>query len=560
MSGFGQGKFGSGKFGNVPSVSTDITTLALANPGGTPDVGTRTLHVRAKVSNSADAGGILRVALYSGGTLVETYDITLGASFVTDHHVVTGTISNWASLTVTLQGISVPGGAISPQVSFVDFAVPFLAAQSVSGTDSGSGSETQTVISVTSSTDSGSDSEIQTVQSVASSADSGSESESQTVINVTSNADSGSGSETQTVKNVASSTDSGTESELASLALTPAAGESGSEVENTLISAAISAGSDSGASTESGSPQAVLSSADSGSASESLLRGTQTADSGSISEASTASAQIPAVDAFTLAEIISLVAKITVTDSGAITDVGQSFQGVVPVSGSDSYTFTDSQTLSAVFSNADSASDSELGTLLARVSSTDSAGLSEVISLLAQVASSDSGTDSESANAVVLGFVVSGTDSGTVSEITLLLAKPISSDSGSATDLGLTTVRPSTGDFATISESHALRLNVNDLAAGTTDNEIIRAFLADVELAFGTDLETLFREGMISVDAPVWILATQISKPTLNSTGRIGSELLQVGITKALLRSAHENEIPELVSSGISVPRMTKVG
>lgn len=493
---------------------TGTARLALSSVG-TPTAGTVTLHVRAQMGGSDS--GVLRVWLYQGATLIEgPYDISLTTSFATDDHVVSnaGSITDWTSLEVRLQGISSTAhDTLSPQVSYVALESPASATTPISDTDSGSDSEAQSLTAQESSSDTGTSTEIIStlVRQVPDSAtdseitaiklagtDAGSDSESSTVTVPITGTDSG--SDTEAILKIAISgiTDSGTDSEAFTEVAQIPGTDTGSDAENGSLRLL---GADSGTETEAQTEVAQISGADSGSGAEVGSIREITSDAGSDTEANQLTAQIPVTDANgATAENASTGTPVSATDTASDSEATQLVASAstpdsatdseiprIGLNGSDGNLDTESLALHAAIQPTDAATatDNASTNTQSSFTSSDTAGASESAQEAVNLASGPE-TASGADNASVRVFLNPAAEAGSSLEAQVLAvhfilseagisidtAAPqvswIRTDSGSGSEQQFQTITPLDGDSAFGSDGYSISTQLLDSDAVQT--------------------------------------------------------------------------------------------
>ena len=372
-------------------------TVTVTDSGSNTATQVLTLSVAANLSLVSAIPAVAQPGLFSPGTLVTT------ATTPSDSDSGTGTDSQSVLARISNQD----SGAGTDQSAFVGVA---------SLLDSGTGTDaTGSVLARVSNSDSaaGTDSNGPPVLFQA---ESGTGTDGQSVLAQLSNQDSGAGTDGQLAPDVVSSPDSG--------AGTDATGSVLAQISN----------QDSGAGTDAGSVLAQISNQDSGAGTDatgSVLAEISSQDSAAGADAGAAFSPTPSsFDSGLGVDAGSVLAQVSSFDSGAGTDL-QSVQALV--SDSDNATGIDAQRLTLF--QADTATGTDAQTLLYTPLGTDSGAGTDGNKSPAVVALADNGTGIDANGPPVLFQP----DSGAGTDAQVLLYAPLGSDSGTGTDAqGLT--------------------------------------------------------------------------------------------------------------------------
>lgn len=172
------------------------------------------------------------------------------------------------SLSGTITGISITGS--SAPTDSVSRSIALTAATLTDGTDTGSGTESQSLAVTTSDADTSSGAEASTLSVTTSDADTGSGVEDSSISATLSSPDTGSGAEAESVSVAVSSSDTGSSVEAESLAVTLSSADTGSGVDDGSVDAGgtTPSSSDTGSAAEDSSIVVTLSDSDTASAVE----------------------------------------------------------------------------------------------------------------------------------------------------------------------------------------------------------------------------------------------------------------------------------------------------
>lgn len=372
--------------------------------------------------------------------------------------------------------------------------------------------------------------------------DSGSGYDAPSIISLLSLADSGAGADSPTVRPGVTITDNGSATDIVSALLaTLSIADSGSGTINVVITAILSiadsaAGSelisilktitinDTATASEATTILGMIAISDTATSSEalSLLVNLALSDTGASSEAISVLGQISLSDFGAGSEVLTILSEIALSDTALGTDAIYWINLIIE---SDTGYATEGLDILNQISISDSGAGSEVINIITEMIVTDNGNASDLISVLASLIISDSGSGDETINWINL---LSLSDSGSASEVLTILSEVAVSDSASASDALQILVTLSVLDTATGNDAIDIlsQILISDTGAGTDIINILSS-LTISDTGTGTEALTILNELLISDTGSGSDLVSLIVQMAIADSG-IGNDLITI--------------------------------
>lgn len=295
-------------------------------------------------------------------------------------------------------------------------------------TDSGTGTDSQVTSAALTQTDTGSGADAQSIAVSFAQSDTGSGADSTSIAVAIGQTDTGGGTETQSISLAQTDTGSGVDAQTTSADLGVTDTGSGSETQGIA-----SAETDNGAGVDTQGIAAALTQTDSGSGADAQAISAVLGQTDSGSGTETQSLGVGVTDTGTATETWSITVSFTVTDTGVGSDdqTVQKGGGDQDISQSDSWSGVDAQAITAVLGQADAGVGADAQSIAVTFATADTGHGSDTQSIVVTIVQTDSGTGTDGQGQSV---AIGQSDSGSAVDSFLTSALLAQFDTGIGTD------------------------------------------------------------------------------------------------------------------------------